>query len=139
MLELLRLFWTGCLYTILHQVTFSRSIRDVVVLSIQEKVRQSYTDNVLVKRLNCFAAEVLNTITDVTVGEICVLFQPQTDRDTQLLPPPLMPPAEAPSVLEDKTMNQEPNKEPDSAVVLLHLIMLLLLMDFPPSLPSRSV
>ncbi|KAE8277264.1 hypothetical protein D5F01_LYC24870 [Larimichthys crocea] len=53
----------------------------------REKVRQGYPQDVLVKRLNSFAAEVLNTITDVAVREICALFQPQTP---QAFRPPLM-------------------------------------------------
>eukprot|EP00064_Thunnus_orientalis_P000305 superscaffoldBa00000015_g305 len=58
---------------------FSRSIRVDVALCIQGKVRQDYTPDVLVKRLNFFATEVLNNITDAE-GEICVLFQPQPDK-----------------------------------------------------------
>eukprot|EP00064_Thunnus_orientalis_P013262 superscaffoldBa00002132_g13299 len=64
---------------------------------LKEKVRHCYTSGVLVKSLNCFTTEMLNTITDVAVGEICVLFQPQTDRDSVAVsstPPPLTPPAE---------------------------------------------
>ncbi|GLD68818.1 uncharacterized protein AKAME5_002013100 [Lates japonicus] len=66
------------LSSMLLQVSFSRSIRDDVVLSIQETVGQVYTQDVLVKKLNCFAAELLNTISDVAAERICVLFQPQT-------------------------------------------------------------
>ncbi len=62
----------------LCRVTFSRSIRDDIVMSIKKKVRQGHTRDVFAKRLNCFAAEVLNAISEVVVGEICVLFQPQT-------------------------------------------------------------
>ncbi|XP_051263075.1 uncharacterized protein LOC127367353 [Dicentrarchus labrax] len=59
------------------QICFSRSFRDQVVL---EKVRQRYSQDVLVKKLNCFAADVLNTIADVAAGEICALFPPQTHK-----------------------------------------------------------
>lgn len=61
-----------------HRVTFSRSIRDYMVLSIQERVRQGYTLEGLVKRLNGFEAAVLNIITGVSAGEICVLFHSQS-------------------------------------------------------------
>lgn len=49
-----------------------------MVLSIHEKVRQDFNKDVLVKRLNCFAADMLNTIADVAAGEIRALFEPQT-------------------------------------------------------------
>ncbi len=66
------------LSSMLCRVPFSRFIRDKMALSIQEKVRQGHSQDVLVKRLNCFAAEVLNTITDAAAGEICMLLHPQT-------------------------------------------------------------
>ncbi|KAI3376511.1 hypothetical protein L3Q82_016960, partial [Scortum barcoo] len=121
------------------QVPFSRSIRDDLVLSIQEKVRQSHAQEVLLKKLNCFATEVLNTIADVAAEEICVLFQPQTDtsiqsavsepeQQTESSPSksvvasaplsPVSPPAEViPSVLDPEPRMVEPTKEPDSAAV----------------------
>lgn len=119
LLESHRLVWNKPIMH--HQVTFSCCTRDNLVLSIQEEVRKGYTEDVPVKRLNCFAAEVLNTITDVAVGEICVLFQPQTDRNSVTVsapPPPASPPAEAPvlaSVLEGEILKDEPNREPNSA------------------------
>ncbi|XP_039641980.1 proteoglycan 4 isoform X3 [Perca fluviatilis] len=67
------------LSTVHHRVNFSRSIRDSMVLSIQETVRQMYPQDVLRRGLNCFAAEVLNTIVDAAVKEVLVLFQSQTD------------------------------------------------------------
>ena len=92
------------LTTTLHQISFSRSIRDNVALSIQEKVRQGYTPGVLGRQLSCFTTEVLNTITIVAAGEICALFQP--------VPP------QAPSVLDGETRNNNPTSEPDSPEVL---------------------
>lgn len=68
---------TTALSTVLRQVTFSRSIRDDMVLSILGKVRQSYSQDILVKKLNCFTAEILNAITDTAATEICELFEPQ--------------------------------------------------------------
>ncbi|GAA6226947.1 uncharacterized protein LOC108900338 [Lates japonicus] len=71
---------TTALSTVLRQVTFSRSIRDDMVLTILGKVRQSYSQDILVKKLNCFTAEILtpsDTITDTTAAEICELFEPQ--------------------------------------------------------------
>ncbi|XP_035857408.1 mucin-5AC-like [Sander lucioperca] len=67
------------LSTVHHRVNFFRSIRDSMVLSIQETVRQMYPQDVLRRRLNCFAAQVLNTIVDAAVKEVLLLFQPQTD------------------------------------------------------------
>ncbi|XP_018535768.1 uncharacterized protein LOC108885785 [Lates calcarifer] len=107
------------LSSMLLQVSFSRSIRDDVVLSIQETVGQVYTQDVLVKKLNCFAAELLNTISDVAAERICVLFQPQTftkvpvcmntDKD-HTLPADVVDGGGLPGLEEDT----EP--EPDSAV-----------------------
>ncbi|KAL7393216.1 hypothetical protein ABVT39_008124 [Epinephelus coioides] len=59
------------LSTLLVQVT-----RTNMVLCILEKVRQGYTQDVLVKKPKCFGAKVLNTIANVAAGEICALFQP---------------------------------------------------------------
>ncbi|XP_018538288.2 cell surface glycoprotein 1 [Lates calcarifer] len=92
--------------SMLLQVSFSRFIRNDVVLSIQEKVRQGYTKDVLVKMLNCFSAKVLKTISDVAAAEICVLFQPQTHTK---VPPNLKPredctqPADVVDLAEAKT------------------------------------
>lgn len=58
----------------LFQVTFSLFIRDLVVLTIQGRFRKGYTEDFQVKRLNCFAADVLSTISDVAMGE------PQSNR-----------------------------------------------------------
>ncbi|TKS81346.1 hypothetical protein D9C73_015451 [Collichthys lucidus] len=91
------------LSSVLLQATFSSSIRDNMVLSIQEKVRQGYPQDVLVKRLNNFAAEVLNTITDVAVREICALFQPETPQAVQ--------------TTSDEPPAQTASPEPDSAVI----------------------
>lgn len=43
----------------LQKATFSCSIRDVMVLRILEKVQKGHPEDLLVKRLSCFAAEVL--------------------------------------------------------------------------------
>ncbi|XP_050932065.1 uncharacterized protein LOC108887413 [Lates calcarifer] len=92
--------------SMLLQVSFSRFIRNDVVLSIQEKVRQGYTKDVLMKMLNCFSAKVLKTISDVAAAEICVLFQPQTHTK---MPPNLKPredctqPADVVDLAEAKT------------------------------------
>ena len=57
-----------------HQVTFSCSIRDAMVLSIQEKVRQMYpAQDIRRRELNSFAAQILNTIADAAVSEMCAL------------------------------------------------------------------
>ncbi|KAM7002330.1 uncharacterized protein lrriq1 [Tautogolabrus adspersus] len=61
------------LSTKLQEVSFSRSIRDDMVLSVTGKVRQMYSPDILKKKKNCFEAELLNTITDVAVWHICGL------------------------------------------------------------------
>ncbi|KAG8000025.1 hypothetical protein GBF38_002147 [Nibea albiflora] len=85
------------LSSVLLQVTFSSTIRDNLVLSIQETVRQGYPHDVLVKGLNSFAAEVINTITDAAVQQICALF------------PAVQTPSDNPA--------HTAGPEPDSAVV----------------------
>ncbi|XP_019117242.2 uncharacterized protein LOC104929949 [Larimichthys crocea] len=103
------------LSSVVLQATFSSSIRDNMVLSIQEKVRQGYPQDVLVKRLNSFAAEVLNTITDVAVREICALFQPQTPQAVQT--PSDEPPAQTDIQNAFDRSLDETEPGPDSAVV----------------------
>ncbi|XP_047467730.1 uncharacterized protein LOC125024099 [Mugil cephalus] len=66
----------AALSSIFVQFTYTRTIRDDMAQSIQDKVRQAYTEDVLKKSLSRFAAELLNTIVDVTVEEICLLFPP---------------------------------------------------------------
>ncbi|XP_027141196.1 uncharacterized protein LOC113747097 isoform X1 [Larimichthys crocea] len=97
------------------QATFSSSIRDNMDLSIQEKVRQGYPQDVLVKRLNSFAAEVLNTITDVAVREICALFQPQIPQAVQT--PTDEPPAQTAIQNDFDRSLDETEPEPDSVGV----------------------
>lgn len=119
--------------TVLHAMLGRvASVRDDMVLSIQEKVRRGYAQDVPVKRLNCFAPEMLDAITDVAAGEICVLFQHRTrtkvsvnvntDKDC-IQPADVVDGAEAQTSAED--VNEEPGpeenteaiREPDSAVV----------------------
>ncbi|TKS81675.1 hypothetical protein D9C73_015781 [Collichthys lucidus] len=117
------------LSSVLLQATFSSSIRDTMVLSIQEKVRQGYPQDVLVKRLNSFAAEVLNTITDVAVREICALFQPQTPQAVQTTSDE--PPAHtAVHNVFDRSLD-ETEPEPDSAVVSTPSCLLTTTYDPP--------
>ncbi|GAA6224395.1 leucine-rich repeat extensin-like protein 5 [Lates japonicus] len=113
------------LSSMLLQVSFSRSIRDDVVLSIQETVGQVYTQDVLVKKLNCFAAELLNTISDVAAERICVLFQPQTftkvtvcmntDKD-RTLPADVVDGVTTPAGGGLPGVEEDTEPEPDSAV-----------------------
>ncbi|CAK6970078.1 uncharacterized protein LOC108885785 [Scomber scombrus] len=109
------------LYTMLLQVTSSLSISDVVVLSVRGKFRQVYSEDILVKRLNCFAAEVLKKTSVMLQWERCVSCFSLRLTDTLLLSQcPLMPPTEAPltaSVLDGENLNKEPNTVSDSAVV----------------------
>ncbi|KAI3376637.1 hypothetical protein L3Q82_017074, partial [Scortum barcoo] len=74
------------LSSLLCHVPFSRSTRDYLVLSIQEKVRQGHSQDVLVEKLNFFAAEVLNTITDVAAIEICSLLRPEPHTSVSSIP-----------------------------------------------------
>ncbi|KAI9531051.1 hypothetical protein NQZ68_000545 [Dissostichus eleginoides] len=56
---------------VLQVVTFSCSIRDAMVLSIQEKVRQMYpAQDIRRRELNSFAAQILNTIADAAANVV---------------------------------------------------------------------
>ncbi|KAK1898536.1 NAD-dependent protein deacetylase 1 [Dissostichus eleginoides] len=56
------------------------SIRDAMVLSIQEKVRQMYpAQDIRRRELNSFAAQILNTIADAAASEMCALVEPQSN------------------------------------------------------------
>ncbi|KAG8012529.1 Mucin-1 [Nibea albiflora] len=109
------------LSTVLLQATFSSTTRDNMTLSIQEKVRQGYSQDVLEKGLNSFAAEVLNTITDVAVREICALFQPLI--------------SEAVETATDEAPARTASQEPDSAVVCTPPCALTA-TDEPPASPE---
>ncbi|KAI3362954.1 hypothetical protein L3Q82_011631 [Scortum barcoo] len=106
------------------QVPFSRSIRDNLVLSIQEKVRQGEAKDVLVKKLNCFAKDVLKAITEVAAVEIRALFQSQTVTTVssatreQPKPCPELKSNVAPAPSPPEHRGEEPTKEPDTAFVL---------------------
>ncbi|KAG8008527.1 hypothetical protein GBF38_019725 [Nibea albiflora] len=128
------------LSTVLLQATFSSTTRDNMTLSIQEKVRQGYSQDVLEKGLNSFAAEVLNTITDVAVREVCALFQPLISEavETATDEPPASPEPDSavgstPCAL---TVTDEPpaSPEPDSAVGSTPCA--LTVTDEPPASPE---
>ncbi|KAI9531026.1 hypothetical protein NQZ68_000518 [Dissostichus eleginoides] len=71
---------SNALSNVHHQVTFSGSIRDAMVLSIQEKVRQMYpAQDIRRRELNSFAAQILNTIADAAASEMCALVEPQSN------------------------------------------------------------
>ncbi|KAE8281649.1 hypothetical protein D5F01_LYC20645 [Larimichthys crocea] len=88
---------------------------DADVRPLLQLVRQGYPQDVLVKGLNSFAAEVLNTITDVAVREICALFQPQTPQAVQT--PSDEPPAQTAVQNDFDRSLDETEPEPESAVV----------------------
>ncbi|KAG7499639.1 hypothetical protein JOB18_044459 [Solea senegalensis] len=70
---------TTALPSVIHQVTFSTSIRDDIVLSIQEKVKRMNPHALLRRRkLDCFDAQLLDQIANVATSEICALFQSNT-------------------------------------------------------------
>ncbi|XP_027136115.1 uncharacterized protein LOC113746052 [Larimichthys crocea] len=83
-----------------------------VTKAVQDR---GYPQDVLVKRLNSFAAEVLNTITDVAVREICALFQPQTPQAVQTTSDEPPAPTATQNVFDRSMDETEP--EPESAVV----------------------
>lgn len=68
---------SSALTTVEHQTTFTRSIRDDMVLSILTEIRQSYPHDVLVNRIKSFAPVLLSNIIDVAVGHICESFSPR--------------------------------------------------------------
>ncbi|XP_023136919.2 uncharacterized protein LOC111575805 [Amphiprion ocellaris] len=124
---------SAALSTIRCQVTLSRSIRDHIVQSIQEKVRRSYPEDVLEERLNCFASNVLNTITNVAKEEICGLVQiqihtiefitmdsgsPEADSaEVSIPPPPVIPADESPvitAVQDELIITEQPVQEDKS-------------------------
>ncbi|KAI3363036.1 hypothetical protein L3Q82_011702, partial [Scortum barcoo] len=105
------------LSAILCQVPFSRSIRDNLVLSIQEKIRQSDTTDVLVKKLNCFATEVLNTIADVAAGEICALFKPQTHTAVSSIQPADMVDDAEVKTSPAEDVDEQPGLEEDTELI----------------------
>lgn len=59
-----------------HRFAFCRSLRDVMVHSIEEKVRHKYSEDpqVLRKKLNGFNGQELSRIADIAAREICQLF-----------------------------------------------------------------
>ncbi|XP_047432444.1 uncharacterized protein LOC125000802 [Mugil cephalus] len=89
------------------RVKFTRAIRDVMVRSIRDKVRQAFTEDVLKKSLNWFAAELLNTIVDVAVEEICSLFLP--DCLGTIAEPPVL-----------WSSTQDATEEPESSIPVVH-------------------
>ncbi|KAI3362628.1 hypothetical protein L3Q82_001706 [Scortum barcoo] len=105
------------LSAILCQVPFSHSIRDNLVLSIQEKIRQSDTTDVLVKKLNCFATEVLNTIADVAAGEICALFKPQTHTAVSSIQPADMVDDAEVKTSPAEDVDEQPGLEEDTELI----------------------
>ncbi|KAG8010271.1 hypothetical protein GBF38_014517 [Nibea albiflora] len=97
------------LSSVLPQATFSTTIRGKMALSIHRKVRREYTGEDIEMKLECFATDVLRTITSVAAEEICALFQ------TSVLTSSVEPPVHTAS------------PEPDSAVV-----------STPPCAPTTS-
>ncbi|KAG8013015.1 Ubiquitin-conjugating enzyme E2 H, partial [Nibea albiflora] len=91
-----------------------------VVLQVLPK--QGYSQDVLEKGLNSFAAEVLNTITDVPVREVwCAVFKPLI--------------SEAVETATDEPPARTASQEPDSAVVCTPPCALTV-TDEPPASPE---
>ncbi|XP_071314238.1 mucin-16-like [Trachinotus anak] len=84
---------SSALTTVGHQATFSRSIRDDMVLSILTEIRQTHPLDILVNRIKNFAPVLLSEIADVATRQICELFQPQSPKVPSLLTPVVEPPA----------------------------------------------
>ncbi|KAL7393020.1 hypothetical protein ABVT39_005400 [Epinephelus coioides] len=98
--------------TLLIQVTFSRCFRD----DFQECLSRKRLDRVtlLVKKLNCFATEVLNPITDIAVGEICALFQPQVHTEVDCIQPAVVVDGAEAETFSAEDVNEEPALEEDT-------------------------
>ncbi|XP_061675382.1 uncharacterized protein LOC133500564 isoform X2 [Syngnathoides biaculeatus] len=95
------------------QIQFSYSVRDNLVLSIQEKVRQPFIEHDLVESIHSFQPEFLKTITDVTVEEI--VAQSALFVSVPSSPSP-DPSSETDSLPDDEDLIEEPTKERDSLV-----------------------
>ncbi|XP_057690924.1 uncharacterized protein LOC130915142 isoform X2 [Corythoichthys intestinalis] len=96
-------------------IQFSNCVRDNLVLSIQEKVRQAFTPDDLVENIHSFQPEFLTTIRDVTVEEIGALsslFLP--------LPPSPSPDvssaSETASTDDDNSVEKPVNEEDDNVI-----------------------
>ncbi|XP_069367833.1 uncharacterized protein [Paralichthys olivaceus] len=111
--------------SLLREVSFTRSIRDKLVQSIQDSVTQSFSRPVLMKKISCFASDLIKSITTIATKNICELFQPQIStkepncvaeevkqephQESAFTPPPpapVTPPAEPAVVLEDATIEK---------------------------------
>ncbi|KAK1898995.1 Cadherin EGF LAG seven-pass G-type receptor 3 [Dissostichus eleginoides] len=147
---------TTALSNVHHQVTFSCSIRDAMVLSIQEKVRQMYpAQDIRRRELNSFAAQILNTIADAAAtdvvdgaetihtlaGDVNEELGLEEDREpiqepvSSPSPTPLTPSA-GPSAkvsLEEEPFASSPNLEYNSAVVPA-LLSSVTTADEPPAI-----
>ncbi|XP_037129683.1 uncharacterized protein LOC119135836 [Syngnathus acus] len=95
------------------QIQFSYSIRDNLVLSIQEKVRQAFSVHELVESIHSFQPEFLKTLIDVTVEEISA----RSDLLVSLTssPSPDLS-SETASLPDDDNPSEEPTTENDSIV-----------------------
>ncbi|XP_049898379.1 uncharacterized protein LOC126389004 [Epinephelus moara] len=87
---------SNALTTVEHQVIFSRSIRDEMVQSIMNKIRQTFSHDVLVNKIKRFAPVLLSEIVEVAVGQISGMFQPQSPKATAHLTPTVEPAATTP-------------------------------------------
>jgi len=95
-----------------HQATFSRCIRDDVVLSILTEIRQMYPHDILVNSIKDFAPELLGKIVDVAFGKICGMFQAQSAKVPVHLTPTVGSPVQdniSPDVTE-----QQPTARPNT-------------------------
>ncbi|XP_061531430.1 uncharacterized protein LOC133401915 [Phycodurus eques] len=95
------------------QIQFSYSVRDNLVLSIQEKVRQAFTADDLVESIHSFQPEFLKTITDVTVEEIGAISALFVSVPSS---PSRDPSSETDSLPDEDDLVEEPTKEKDSVV-----------------------
>ncbi|XP_059202245.1 cell surface glycoprotein 1-like [Centropristis striata] len=118
---------TGALTGVEGQTTFSRSIRDDVVLSILTTIRQTHPLHILVNRIKSFSPELLSEIVDVAAEQICEMFHPKSPKVPAALSPAAEPPATAP-VQEDSNLTVTPSPETNPAVV-----------STPPASPAPPV
>ncbi|XP_059201654.1 cell surface glycoprotein 1-like [Centropristis striata] len=118
---------TDALTGVEGQTTFSRSIRDDVVLSILTTIRQTHPLHILVNRIKSFSPELLSEIVDVAAEQICEMFHPKSPKVPAPLSPAAEPHATVP-VQEDSNLTVTPSPETNPAVV-----------STPPASPAPPV
>ncbi|XP_077384424.1 uncharacterized protein LOC144023038 isoform X2 [Festucalex cinctus] len=109
-------------YSMQISINFSNLMRDNLVLSIKDKVRQAFPLGNLANNIPSFQPELLKTITHVAVEEIC----PLSPFFTPFLPSPSLPfPEQSPSTvlpLYDEDLSEVLIEETNSVLSTLALL-----------------